>query len=124
MKKIIYGSLFLALIGAAFIGCKKTELGKEVENKENVLIENQQRSVNSYGVSTDKTMLVFKTVEDYEAFLASNENSVDPVDQTDLKNANFIRYIQRLNYVKFKKSDAYISLLNLGKSEDYPDIIL
>ncbi len=42
MKKFIYGSLFLALIGITFISCQKTELSETKKSNENLQLNEKQ----------------------------------------------------------------------------------
>lgn len=63
MKKLIFQGLFLALIGTIIISCKKDSLQRNV-------IQNNE---NEFGLSTNGTFLIFKTIEDYEKAV-DNEN--------------------------------------------------
>ena len=53
MKKLIYGTLFLALVGIGFVGCKK-------ENKLPLSETNKNE------ITTNGKMLIFETVESFE----------------------------------------------------------
>lgn len=64
MKKLIYGSLFFALVGIGMVGCKK----------ENVRQNEVQNVSNEFGVSTDGKMLIFETLEDYEKAVVIRED--------------------------------------------------
>jgi len=65
MKKLIYGSLFLALVGIGFIGCKK----------QNPIADQKESNLKSITVETigglEKvgSILKFETIEDYVTFV-------------------------------------------------------
>ena len=79
MKKLIYGTLFLALVGIGVVGCKK-------ENKLPLVESNKSK------ISTDGKMLIFETVESYE-------NSVE--DLTEEKREKVLSEISKLNFKNY-----------------------
>lgn len=84
MKKLIYGGLFLALIGIGLVGCKKELI------PQNPL----QNSSNEFKVSTDGKMLIFETIEDFERAIKGESDS---------------EHTRLLEIVKTMKIDNYFS---------------
>jgi hypothetical protein len=86
MRKLIYGTLFLALVGLVIVGCEKeTILSKN--NKTSSLIEKDGiRFYNENG------MLVFNSLENYELSVS---------DLTADEEANFVYAINGLNYTSY-----------------------
>jgi hypothetical protein len=119
MKKLIYGTLFLTLVGIGFVGCKKETVEPLNINES----KNEQRNLKSIfdsNVSTDGTMLIFNTLADYENLWTPNEE--DPT-QSEAEIAQFIDRLSSLNYSKFKKSDNFITIQNAGIFEEFPTLI-
>ncbi|MCC5923802.1 MAG: hypothetical protein JJT77_08455 [Crocinitomicaceae bacterium] len=73
MKKMIYGGLFLALVGIGFVGCEK-------ENNHN-RIQNTQYD----GVTTDGELLIFESSEVFEKLSSTNdeESNLDELEKFD-----------------------------------------
>jgi hypothetical protein len=57
MKKLIYGSIFLALVGIGIVCCKKSIINPSSQN----LITSSE-----FNISSDGKMLIFKTTDDYK----------------------------------------------------------
>lgn len=82
MKKLIYGTLFLALVGIGVVGCKKDSIST-----------NQTLNFdNNYHVTSDNRMLIFKTTADYEKVINNT---------TEQSQATFIETIQKLKFVSY-----------------------
>ena len=95
MKKLIYGSLFLALVGMGMVGCKK----------ENVQQNENRSTSNEFGVSTDGKMLIFNTLEDYEkAVDGENENKREFLFQT-IKKLKFENYFSKASSNSISSED-------------------
>lgn len=56
MKRLFYGGLFITLISLFLTNCEKDSINKT----------NHANSTNEFGVTTDGRILIFKSVEDYE----------------------------------------------------------
>jgi hypothetical protein len=87
MKKLIYGTLFLALVGIGIIGCKK-----EISSKQET---NNSQSVKEKSIlyRVENGMLVLNTVDDFDQLI---ELSTDDFNQT-LKDLDYISYVETLN---------------------------
>lgn len=68
MKKLIFGTLFLALVGIGTTGCKK-----EVLNKNSSMVTNTQNNSSQIksltGFQSDGKMLIFNTSDDFANFI-------------------------------------------------------
>ncbi|MCC6182429.1 MAG: hypothetical protein IT237_11410 [Bacteroidia bacterium] len=71
MKKIIYGGLFLTIVGISIVGCTKEKLQqvKEVNTQQSQPVVFDER----YHIATDKKLLIFESSEAYESILSSTE---------------------------------------------------
>ena len=79
MKKLVFGGLFLALVGIGFVGCKKEN------NLNNSNLINNDFSANG-------KMLVFESVESYEKSIEF---------QTVEKREKFLSDISKLNFKNY-----------------------
>src|SRR5690554_7283133 len=78
MKKLIYGGLFLAIVGIGLIGCKKESLPiSEIKNSE---------------ITSDGKLLIFKSVEGFEKTV--NEQNVESLEQllSKISSQNYKNY--------------------------------
>lgn len=85
MRKLAYGSLFLALVGIGMIGCKK----------EHVQQNEVQNTSNEFGVSTNGEMLVFSSTDGY---MKAVDGEYDPNHERILqlvKNLKFDNYFTK-----------------------------
>ena len=63
MKKLLLSmGVFSMLLSVTLVACKKADLQAENSNEDRVIIQNDEK----LNISSDKKMLIFKTVEDYE----------------------------------------------------------
>ncbi|WKU18566.1 hypothetical protein [Advenella alkanexedens] len=60
MKKVIFGTLFLGLIGLSIIGCKK-EINQNKDDSLNHLKENEQKSLQKNVASSPLTLKTLKS---------------------------------------------------------------
>lgn len=63
MKKVIYGGLFLALVGVGVIGCKKESFQTAGEKGS----DTETSQLKSMAIKTDGRLLIFNTVADFDA---------------------------------------------------------
>jgi len=80
MKKLIYGSLFLAIVGIGIVGCKKETIKPTTTTQS--FTESQKRDLNfdnTYKVASDGKMLVFESSDSYEEAI-SNLDSIHVVN--------------------------------------------
>lgn len=106
MKKLIFGGLFLALVGIGVGSCKKEKLQQQTE------IQNVK---NEFGVSTDGRMLIFSTVADYEkAIVSENVSKFELLFSTieGLKFKNYFSQSEVKSGVVEKMDDFLGKLLN------------
>lgn len=96
MKKLIFGSLFLALVGIGVFSCEKENLnGSKKPNASSI-----EKDGNRY--YSENGILVFNTVEDYEVSVS---------DLTEEQESNFVNTINGLNYTSYTEE-----LANQGSS--------
>lgn len=87
MKKLIYGTLFLAMVGIGIIGCKKEfASNQQKSNSQNV----KEKSI-LYRI--ENGMLVLNTVDDFDQLI---ELSTEDFNQT-LKDLDYTSYIETIN---------------------------
>jgi hypothetical protein len=79
MKKLIYGTLFLALVGIGVVGCKK-------ENKLPLVESNQSE------ISANGKMLIFESVESYEKSVEYTTAEKRERLLSDISKLNFKNY--------------------------------
>jgi hypothetical protein len=123
MKKLAYCSLFLAFIGISVISCKKNEILKN-DSIQPIESSNNLKSLNLNSVTTDGSILIFNTVEDYEELLTPLEDAQRPEDQAVYRDSVFLSFIEGLSYSKFKTSTTYSTLVSNKEVENYPELIL
>lgn len=87
MKKLIYGTLFLALAGIGVVGCKKEIASNNQTNKSQGVKEK------SILYRVENGMLVLNTVDDFDQLI---ELSTEDFNQT-LKDLDYTSYIETLN---------------------------
>ena len=80
MNKLIYGTLFLTLVGIGFVGCKKEQMQNE---RSNLNLDNE------FNVTANGKMLVFETSEKYERLITN-------VSEEKMK--KFISFASSLEY--------------------------
>jgi hypothetical protein len=119
MKKLIYGTLFLALVGIGIVGCKK-KIIEPLNQKESKTEQSNLKSLVDSNISTDGTLLVFNTLKDYENLWTPNEENPS---QSESDVAQFIDLLPSLNYSKFKTSNNFITMQNAGIIEEFPTLI-
>lgn len=85
MKKLVYGTLFLALVGVGFVGCKKENIALNDQNS----IKQTKEGTRYYA---ENGILVFNSVEDYET-------SVSDLIEEDEE--NFVNSILGLDYTSY-----------------------
>jgi hypothetical protein len=111
MKKLIYGGLFLTVLGMGVVGCKKRNIEPTSIQTSQKSIQQEVNFENIYRVGTDGKMLVFESSESYE-------KAISNLDSTHI--VNFFSTISALDfksYYQIKKpsstSDQYLdNLLN------------
>jgi hypothetical protein len=87
MKKLIYGTAFLAIVGIGIIGCEKEiDTSQQKSNSQNV----KEKTI-LYRV--ENGMLVLNTVDDFDQLI---ELSTDDFNQT-LKGLDYTSYVESLN---------------------------
>ncbi|MFN6084135.1 MAG: hypothetical protein ACK476_04315, partial [Fluviicola sp.] len=103
MKKLVYGTLFLAIVGISIQSCKK-DLSRP--NQEELKFDSD------LNIASDGRMLVFKTVEDYEKVV---DNPTESIRKTFLSKVSKMNHITHFENMKLQKSnidifgDEYIS---------------
>lgn len=102
MKKLIYGALFLALVGIGIVGC----------NKENIAIS----EINKNEVSIDGKLLVFNSVEDFERLvdeqnLESREHLLSELSTENYKNYFNIDHPELNNGESSQEMDNFLGQL-------------
>lgn len=89
MKKFMYGTLFLALVGIGIVGCKK-----EI----NLKPTNQVESSNSdFNISSDGRMLIFNSTTDYGLVMSNNSKEVKSKFQKELLKMQFTSYAESIS---------------------------
>lgn len=86
MKKLIFGGVFLAVVGTGIVGCKKETIISN-NNKTSSLIEKD-----GLRFFSENGMLVFNSVEDYELSIS---------DLTADEESYFVSTINGLNYTSY-----------------------
>ena len=103
MKKLIYGTLFLALVGIGIVGCRKDKN-----------MAPQSTSSTYKGVSTDGEILQFATIEDYEAIINADKSEV---------REKFVKYINKLNFKNyFSNTNTTALTLNSQKGQEVQEM--
>ena len=107
---MIYGGLFLALVGIGFVGCEKEQIPENITNDNNDnSITRVLKPTDYIGVSTDGRMLVFENSEKYNS-LVSNLDSAFIV--------NFYPDMVALDYQALKESSLEKSN-NIGVDDEF-----
>lgn len=94
MKKLIYGSLFLTLVGMVIVGCKKSEI-------ESTNLKTSQASTKTlvfdeeYHVASNGKLLVFESSDTYHSTISN-------LDSTHT--ANFLKKIGNMDYTQAKEA--------------------
>jgi hypothetical protein len=96
MKKLVYGTLFLALVGISIQSCKK-DLSRP--NQEELKFDSE------LNIASDGRMLVFKTVEDYEKVV---DNPSETIRETFLNRVSKMEHITHSENIKLQKSNEKI----------------
>jgi len=103
MKKLIYGTLFLTLVGIGFVGCKKETIktSSESSQKESGFLSKTGSSFRS-----DGRMLIFNTSTDFENFIEFDfTNYASSLSDNNKDNQLTIRNIKNelasQNYVRY-----------------------
>lgn len=119
MKKLMYGALFLAIVGIGVVSCKKTTV--EPSSKNSSLTDNNLlKSDMEFNVKTDGKLLIFSSLSDYETLWTPNE--IDP-RKSDEAVSKFIESLTSLNYSKFKSSKIFSKLKEIGTVEEFPALL-
>ena len=100
MKKLIYGTLFLAFVGIGVIGCKK----EVIQNP----IPKEVKTNSEFNISSDGRMLIFKTTADYKKVVN------DPTAEIKSK---FLKDLNKLKYT------SYSDLLSMSKSSENDNLL-
>lgn len=87
MKNVIFGALFLALIGIGFVGCKK-EISPTTKKQS---VESNTNKSLSYRV--ENGMLVFNTVDDFDRLI----ESLTDESYGELKSLDYHSYLESIN---------------------------
>jgi hypothetical protein len=119
MKKLVYGTLFLALIGISFVGCKKSKF-TPINQNDNAKEVQTLKSVQNTTRSTDGKILIFNSLADYESVWTVNETDIV---QSDANLQQFIDGLSTLNYAKFKSSTKFSALKDLNLVNEFPSLI-
>jgi hypothetical protein len=106
MKKLIYGTISLALLGIGVVGCKKDQ----VQNgRSNLNFDNE------FNVSTDGKMLVFETSKNFEDLVTNISNE---------KQENFISFTEKLSYTSLAKKNELSKSLSDDEGDDLLNSLL
>lgn len=106
MKKLIYGTLFLALVGIGVVGCKKNQ----VQNgRSNLNFDNE------FKVSADGKMLVFETSKNFEDLVTNISTE---------KEENFITFAEKLSYVSLSKKNELSKSLSDNEGDNLLNSLL
>ncbi len=97
MKKLIYGCLFLALVGIGIVGCEKKNIQKQTLQVES--------SDSDFNISSDGRMLIFKTTEDYKKVV---NNPTDEIKKKFLSNVSKMNHSTFLEKVIKEKTEDLI----------------
>lgn len=92
MKKLIYGSLFLALVGIGVVGCKKETVSKD------------SREITPE-FEASKNLVSFKSIESYENFIDNYEEDQKEIALEKLKKSNFQNYFTKQENLVAAKND-------------------
>lgn len=99
MKKLIYGTLFLALVGIGVVGCKK-ELPKNSLKEQ---INSKTSSLNFPYISiVDNDYLKFETVDDYIRFVEDTSQTRDEIFIEEINSLNFNHYFTANGGLEFR----------------------
>jgi len=100
MKKLIYGTLFLALVGIGVVGCKKEELQKQ--SNQDVKFDSE------LNIASDGRMLIFKTTEDYEKVVNNPSDEIRTGFLKEVKTFKHLTYADKISESKSIESDDLI----------------
>jgi hypothetical protein len=117
MKKLIYGSLFLALVGIGIVGCEKKII--QPTNHHELTSDRSNLKFDS-NVTTDGVLLIFNSLADYENLWSPND--VIPSQSAEQIN-QFVNNLSSVNYSKFKTSQNFETIKNAGREEEFPSLI-
>ncbi len=92
MKKLIYGSLFLALVGISIVGCKK-----EAVTKDSREITPEFEASNN--------LVSFKSIESYENFIDNYEEEQKEIAFEELNKSGFQNYFTKQENLVLAKND-------------------
>ncbi len=115
MKKLIYGGLFLAIVGIGIVGCEK----KTIQPTNSINLD-QIDLKSTTNVTTDGTLLIFNSLADYENLWTQNEENPS---QTEGQIVQFVNNLSSFNYSKFKTSQNFETIKNAGLEEEFPSLI-
>jgi hypothetical protein len=115
MKKLIYGGLFLAIVGITMGGCEK----KTIQPTNSINLDQIDLKSTTI-VSTDGTLLIFNSLADYENLWTQNEENLS---QTEGQVTQLINSLSSMNYLKFKASQNFETIKNAGLEEEFPSLI-
>lgn len=117
MKKLIYGGLFLALVGISIVGCEKKIIQPTNHHE---LTSDQSNLKFDSNVTTDGVLLIFNSLADYENLWSPND--VIP-SQSAAQINQFVNDLSSVNYSKFKTSQNFETIKNAGLEEEFPSLI-
>jgi hypothetical protein len=93
MKKIIYGGLFLTLVGITIMSCQKEQLPKIKESSTSQAIVFDER----YRVAVDKEILIFESSGAFDTVVSSNDSNFVANFIATLNNLGLKSYQSKLN---------------------------
>ncbi|MFD1550701.1 hypothetical protein DNU06_06155 [Putridiphycobacter roseus] len=96
MKKVMYGTLFLALVGIGFSSCEKEEVEKPIDQ---IVTDNHSNEKYS-AISFNNGYIEFKSIDSYYALLEDVES--DDVEELTL----YLRSLDFLSYGKLKGEES------------------
>ena len=97
MKKFIFGTLFLALVGIGITSCKKEVIKNPINQKEIPSLD--------FNMTSDGKMLIFKTTGDYKTVLTDPSEEIKSKFLKELKNMNFTSYAEILSMSKSSENE-------------------
>lgn len=92
MKKLIYKSLFLAIVGIGVVGCKKETITQD------------SREITPE-FEASKNLVSFKSIESYENFINNYEEDQKEIALEKLKKNNFQNYFTKKENLVLAKND-------------------
>src|SRR5690554_5520349 len=108
MKKLIYGGLFLAIVGIGLIGCKKESLPiSEIKNSE---------------ITSDGKLLIFKSVEGFEKTVNEQNQEMDDFFGQLLNEDGAIQIGSHLFKIDLGTDQVFV-IKSENKESDYDDLI-